>query len=47
MRLPVKEMNQCHSHTVGHGPWDDMIDETAWQRNEPVSLTYCWSWDAT
>ena len=25
----------------------DMIDESAWQRNKAVSLTYCWSWDET
>ena len=39
MRLPGKEIQQCHSHTVGHEMKHD-----CWQRNKVVSLTFCWSW---
>jgi hypothetical protein len=36
------EVKQCRSHPVGES-WDesDMINETAWQRNKAVSLTFC------
>ena len=45
MRQPGKEIKQCHSLPVGHG-WN-MIDQTAWQRNNPVSPTACLSWNET
>ena len=45
MRLPGKEIKQCHSLPVGHGMRHDWWD--CWQRNKAVSLTCCWSWDET
>ena len=44
MGLPGKEIKQCHSLPIGYGM---KHDETAWQRNKAVSLTFCWSWDET
>ena len=38
MKLPGKEIKQCHSLAVGHGMRHDS-DQTAQLRNNAVSLT--------
>ena len=46
MRLLDKEINQCHSHSVGYEMrWHDWWDHLA--KKWTVSLTFYWPWDET